>query len=221
VTSPFASIINAPHSAADNLPEPQSESAERNSFAEAVAEDIRADELAAISVSPEEPPFGMNELAASTKTGSLPCATKKVAGLTTLPVQQRKPLHGSEYSEDEVLELLNLHYMVGKSEQEVAIFRINDDGSLAFVPSEQFKLDVANIIVKRSVDGKTKRIPAEKFWKESPRRHQRKIVFKPGGETQPEEFNLWYRFGVEPSKGWGMAEAAASDEAHLGDHLPT
>ena len=99
-----------------------------------------------------------------------------------------------------MLELLNSHYMIGKSEQEVAIFRIKDDGSLAFTPPEQFKLDVANIFVQAS--GRSSPIPAEKFWKESPQRHQRKIVFKPGGTTEPDEFNLWRGFGVEPRKGW-------------------
>ena len=155
MTSPFASIISTPHNATDNSPEPQGER-ERNSFAEVLAEDIRADELAAISISPKEPPFGMSELSASTETGSLlkPCETKKVAGLTAPPPQQRKPLHGGDYSQDEVLELLNSHYMIGKSEQEVAIFRIKDDGSLAFTPPEQFKLDVANIFVKPSGRGK-------------------------------------------------------------------
>ena len=31
--------------------------------------------------------------------------------------------------------------------------------------------------------GSAKPIPVEKFWKESPQRHERKIVFKPGGTT--------------------------------------
>jgi hypothetical protein len=131
---------------------------------------------------------------------SVPSGTKKVAGLTALPPQQRKPLRGGVYTPNEVLELLNSHYMIGKSEQEVAVFRIKDDRSLAFAPPEQFKLDVANISVQRS--GRSSQIPAEKFWKESPQRRQRKIVFKPGGTTEPHEFNLWRGFAVEPRKGW-------------------
>jgi hypothetical protein len=99
------------------------------------------------------------------------------------------------------LELLNSHYLVGKSEQEVAIFRIKRDGSLAFAPPEQFKLDVGNIFVQPAGES-AKPISVEKFWKEHPQRHERAIVFKPGGTTQPDEFNLWRGFGVEPCKGW-------------------
>jgi hypothetical protein len=36
----------------------------------------------------------------------------------------------------------------------------------------------------------------------TPWRHQRKIVFKPEGTTDPTEFNLWRGFGVEPRRGW-------------------
>ena len=116
-----------------------------------------------------------------------------------LSPETRKPLHGGKYSRDEVLELINSHYLIGKSEQEVSIFRIKDDGLLAFTPSEQFKLDVANIFVRLS----SKSVQSvEKFWREHPLRHVRRIVFKPGGDTEPNEFNLWRGFGVEPRKGW-------------------
>jgi hypothetical protein len=121
--------------------------------------------------------------------------------LPPLPSAKRKRLHGGIFSPAEALKLLNSHYLIGKSEHEVAIFRINHDGSLAFAPPEQFKLDVANIFVQPS-GGSGKPIPAEKFWKEHPWRHQRTIVFKPGGTTEPTEFNLWRGFGVEPRRGW-------------------
>ena len=117
----------------------------------------------------------------------------------TLPLEKRKPLKGGTYSPDEALKLLNSHYLIGKTEQEIAIFRIKDDGSLAFTPPEQFRLDTANIFVRLS-SGSDK--PAEKFWRESSRRLERKIVFKPGGTTEPDEFNLWRGFGVKPRRGW-------------------
>jgi hypothetical protein len=126
---------------------------------------------------------------------------RQLPGVPPLPPGKRKPLHGGEYSPNEALELINSHYLIGKSDQEVAIFRIRDDGLLAFTPLEQFKLDVANIFVRVSA-GSAKHIPVEKFWREDPRRHQRKIVFKPGGTTEPDEFNLWRGFGVQPRKGW-------------------
>ena len=40
---------------------------------------------------------------------------------------QRLSLRGGEYSEAAALDLLNSHFMVGKSKEETAIFRINDD----------------------------------------------------------------------------------------------
>jgi hypothetical protein len=137
-----------------------------------------------------------------------------------IPPAQRKPLQGGDYSRDEALELLNSHYLIGKTDQYVAVFRIEHGGSLVFTPADQFKLDVANIFVKSSKNpakqscasqDKTaeasksegaKRIPVEKFWKEHPQRHQRRIVFKPGGTTEPDEFNLWQGFGVTPRRGW-------------------
>jgi len=62
-------------------------------------------------------------------------------------------------------------------------------------------LDVADV-EGPSGGGSAKPIPAEKFWRESPQRHERVIVFKPGGTTEPREFNLWRGFGVEARKGW-------------------
>ncbi len=120
---------------------------------------------------------------------------RQLPGVLPLPPGKRKPLHGGEYSRNEALELINSHYLIGKSDQEVAIFRIREDELLGFTPLEQFKLDVANIFVRVSA-GSAKHIPVEKFWREDPRRHQRKIVFKPGGTTEPDEFNLWRGFGV-------------------------
>ena len=120
-------------------------------------------------------------------------------GATGAP--KRKPLCGAVYGPQDAIDLLNSHYLIGKSEQEVAIFRIRDDGLLTFTPPEQFKLDVANIFVQPSArSGRS--IPVEKFWKESPFRHQRVIVFKPTGAIKASEFNLWRGFAVEPREGW-------------------
>jgi hypothetical protein len=120
-----------------------------------------------------------------------------------LPSEKRNRLHGGIFSPNEALKLLNSHYLIGKSEQEVNILRIKDDGSLAIARPEQFKLDVGNIFVQPS-DGSNKPIRAEKFWSEHQWRHERTIVFKPGGTTDPSEFNLWRGFGVEPRKGWRL-----------------
>ena len=112
--------------------------------------------------------------------------------------ERRKRLLGGIYDSATALDLLNSHYMIGKSKQETAIFRITDDNRLVFVPQHQFDLEVANIFIDR--DGK--RISADKFWIESPRRHQRDLVFKPDGKIKPNEYNLWRGFAFEPRKGW-------------------
>lgn len=51
-----------------------------------------------------------------------------------------------------------------------------------------------NIFVRAG--NSSKLIPAGKFWKEHPTRHERTIVFKPSGVIGPHEFNLWRSFGV-------------------------
>ncbi len=166
----------------------------RSSFEEAA--------LAANSAPPKEEPFGCNGLPAVIETGLsnllLPSAA---ASVSVLPQQGRKPLDGGTYSPSDALALMNSHYLIGRSEQEIAIFRIKDDGLLAFTPPEQFKLDVANIFVRPS-SRSSKPIPVEKFWKESPQRNEKTIVFRPGGVAGPHEFNLWRGFAVNPRKGW-------------------
>jgi Family of unknown function (DUF5906) len=118
-----------------------------------------------------------------------------------LPSGERDRLRGGIFSPNAALRLLNSHYLIGKSEQESGIFRIRDDGSLAFTTAEQFRLEVGHIFVQPS-DGSNHPTKAEKFWKEHRWRHERAIVFKPRGTTDPSELNLWRGFGVEPHKGW-------------------
>jgi len=110
----------------------------------------------------------------------------------------RPPLTGGDYSERDALQLINQYYCIGWNDNETAVFRKNDDGTLSFVADQQFKLEVQNIFVQAH----GRRVPVEKYWKESPSRDKKTLVFKPGGTTQPDEYNLWRGFGVEPRKGW-------------------
>jgi hypothetical protein len=57
------------------------------------------------------------------------------------PAVNRPLLKGGEYSEVNGIELLNAHFFIGKNRMETAIFRINDDRSVTFIPSDQFKLE--------------------------------------------------------------------------------
>jgi hypothetical protein len=116
-------------------------------------------------------------------------------------------LSGGKYSATDALAVLNSYYLIGKSDQNTGIFRINDDGTLTFLPPEQFKLEVQNIFVGIKAGETIKWVAADKFWKESPSRHQRRLVFKPGGTTDPSEYNLWRGFGVEARKGWQKQRA--------------
>lgn len=122
------------------------------------------------------------------------------ARVVGLPAKHRKPLVGGKYFPEEAIEALNSHFLVGKNNQETAIFRINLDGTLTFMPSDQFKLEVQNIVVR--LPGSNKCVPAEKFWRENPKRLQRTLVFKPGGRVASHEFNLWHGFAIKPRHGW-------------------
>lgn len=193
MTHPFQSIIGTSLPFAANPPAGLNEPDERNSFAEALAEDIRSEELAAISVPPTE----------THETGEQSASAERVdTGLTTLPLLRRSPLCGGKYTEDDALAVLNSHYFIGKNNQETAIFRINDDGTIAFLPPEQFKLEIQNILVDVGTPKAPKLIAGDTFWKQSAKRHQKKLVFKPGGTTDPTEYNIWRGYGVEPIKGW-------------------
>lgn len=160
--------------------------------------DVRVGKPAATSVLPEEKPPALIEDADRIETGV--CEAFNAPARSTLPRPYRDQLAGGLYTKEEALTLLNSHFFVGKNNQETGIFGINDDGRATFMPPEQFKLEVQNIFVKSLGGGKP--VSAEKFWKENRYRHQRVIVFKPGGVTGPHEFNIWRGFGVEPRKGW-------------------
>ncbi len=114
----------------------------------------------------------------------------------------RPPLGGGIYEPAAALRLMNAYFFIGKDNQEIGVYRVNDDGSVTYMPADQFKLAVQNIFVEVKAGGKTTLVSAEKFWKESQGRREKGIVFKPSGNTQPNEYNLWRGFGVEPRKGW-------------------
>ena len=167
--------------------------AQWEALAELRADEIRADEHATIAA---QAPMGAN--------GHRTNAAFDDLFKTPEPDPTSR---GGVYTEDDALALLNSNYFIGSSKQETAVFRLNHDGSATFVPPEQFKLLVQNIFVETTIktssgNTTTKKMPAEKFWKEHPYRREREIVFKPKGTTNPNEYNLWRGFGVEPSKGW-------------------
>jgi len=123
---------------------------------------------------------------------------REVSKVPWLPPRERKPLRGGRYTREEALELINSHYFIGKTDKQIGIFRIKDDGSIVFTTPDQLKLDLDNIFIGKGDDPRTK---GDKFWRENPNRRQCKIVFKLSN-TEPDEYNLWRGFPIEPRKGW-------------------
>ena len=76
------------------------------------------------------------------------CEAFNASAGNTLLRPHRQPLVGGHYTKEEALTVLNSHFFVGKNNDETGIFRIKDDGLATFTPSDQFKLDVANIFVR-------------------------------------------------------------------------
>jgi hypothetical protein len=137
-------------------------------------------------------------LASEAKTGQSTASGARQPSMGIPAAVPRSPLKGGAYTKQDAMLLMNQHYCVGWNDNETAVFRKNDDGTLSFVADKQFKLEVQNISVK--VDGKD--VPVETYWKKSPDRDEKTLVFKPGGTAEPHEYNLWRGFGIEARKGW-------------------
>ena len=124
------------------------------------------------------------------------------ATAATSPTGKRRPLTGGVYSPAAATALINQHYCIGVTDKDIAIYRISDDGSLEFVKSDDFQLHLANVLVEISAGGTVRRISAATFWIKDELRYQKRIVFKPGGTTEPGDYNLWRGFAIEPQEGW-------------------
>jgi len=122
---------------------------------------------------------------------------KQVNPTSSNSTDKDKPLQGGIYSEADALALLNDRFFVGLTEADVGVYRVNGDGSAAFMGEKDFKLLLANVHVRRNET----LISAEKFWRTHAHRSQCEIVFNPG-ETKPLEYNLWRGFAVDPLEGW-------------------
>ena len=112
---------------------------------------------------------------------------------------QRAPLTGGVLDQSTAITLMNSHFFVSMRDGEVGIWRIEDDGTITYLPSDQFALLLANIFVQ--VGGKT--ISIAKFWlTHRDRRSCRRIVFDPSGNIHPDDYNLWRGFAVTPKAGF-------------------
>jgi hypothetical protein len=113
--------------------------------------------------------------------------------------RRRMPLKGGFYGPTEALALFNSHFFVALVNGACPIAQILDDGTITYLAPKDFNLLVQNIVLRKD-DGKV--VSGARFWLGHPDRHQRKIVFRPGGTIAPSEYNLWRGFAVNPVKGW-------------------
>lgn len=123
-----------------------------------------------------------------------------------LPQGQRPPLQGGVLDEPNALTLMNSHFLVADRDGEIGIYRIEDDGAITFLQSDQFALLLGNIFVQAGGSGPGslgKILPVAKFWLAHPhRRTCRRIVFDPSGDVDAQDYNLWRGFAVEPQAGF-------------------
>jgi hypothetical protein len=111
-------------------------------------------------------------------------------------------LVGRVYSPDEALKLFNSNFLIGKEASgSVGIFRIKPDGTLDFMPEQQFKLLTENLLVDDRLDPRYDGlVPGHIWWRGATGRHTRTLVFKPHGELEGDEWNIWAGFAIKPKK---------------------
>jgi hypothetical protein len=111
----------------------------------------------------------------------------------------RMSLKGGVYDKAPGLQLFNSHFFIALVKGACPIAQIQDDGTIAYLAPKDFALLVRNISIRKD-DGKL--ISGHQFWLAHPDRHQRKVVFRPGGHVAPDEYNHWRGFAVTAIKGW-------------------
>jgi hypothetical protein len=127
-----------------------------------------------------------------------------VATIVSAPRGTRKPLRGGTYPPGDLLLLFNSHFLVDAGGTGM-IFRIEDTGFLKALRKENFITATANIFVElpdQDDPTRVKRVEAGLWWLRQEGRRQQRIVFKPEGTSDPNEFNLWQGFAVIPTRGW-------------------
>ena len=201
MTNPFQSIAGTPESPFRHQGDPvnrnhlkmHSKSSERRKWSQ-----------------PTLPPRNHRSALANYPAPSRPMAWPMFPTLRKEPQWAHRRHIGNRYawhshSDGYALALLNSHFFVGKNNQETGIFRINGDGSVTFVPPEQFKLKSRTSSSSLLVVHPNRSLP--KNFGESSHRHERILVFKPAGTVERHEFNLWRGFGVEARTGWQKQRA--------------
>jgi hypothetical protein len=103
----------------------------------------------------------------------------------------------------------NSKYSLINLSGQVLVMRVDQEGEHFMKPAD-FKLWKKNEFVWLPVngDGKKKKVEKYEIWIEASNRKQyREIVFKPGVTVEPDIYNLWKGFAVEPKEGdWSLME---------------
>src|SRR5262249_40950346 len=133
-------------------------------------------------------------------------AALALADIPTM-IATRKPIKADTYDVDVAIVMVSEYYVVEDGEDTGSIFRILDTGKPVMVPDTKFKLQLANVTVKKPVIDPNghragfKAVPVSKEWKESVLRNDKKFGFWPDGEPREGCLNLYMGYAIKPEMG--------------------
>jgi hypothetical protein len=110
----------------------------------------------------------------------------------------RPPITGGLLAAANALELMNAWFFVSEINGEVSISRIEDDGTLTHFGLDDLQLLLSNTYVELG----NRQMPITKFWLAHHRRRQCKIIFKPRGNVEVDEYNQFQGFAITPVAGY-------------------
>jgi hypothetical protein len=111
---------------------------------------------------------------------------------------KRPPITGGLLTAADALDLMNAWFFVSETNGEVSISRIEGDGTLTHFGLDDLQLLLSNT----SVEVGNRHMPICKFWLGHHRRRQCKIVFKPTGTAEVDEYNQFRGFAITPVVGY-------------------
>lgn len=79
--------------------------------------------------------------------GQQSLVTPNPTSASLVPAPRRLPLVGGVLDPGPALDLMNSWFFVSEREGEVGIYRIEDDGTLTYLATDDFRLRLANIFV--------------------------------------------------------------------------
>ncbi len=125
-----------------------------------------------------------------------------------LKAEGKKANKKAKAKKDDAVKDMNRKYAMINIGGQVLIMQDTDDAEIFMKPAD-FKLWFRNrnIWLPKNDGGTTKKNIAD-IWMDSPdRREYNKVIFSPGIPDEPQVYNLWRGFAVEPKKGsWRLME---------------